>query len=423
MSKKLFVAVKNKVKQFQPDLGINVDYLLSGSFWLSSSGAIMGLLSLFFSWVLTTYLTKQDYGLFQFFLSVMGIIYLFSISGTKTALIVGLSKNYDGSYSFMTKKKFLFSLLGSLSLLFVSFYLYYFVGEYWEYFLLSVPFFPFLYSFSTYEQAFVAKKAFKKRFKALLLRYLGIWVGVAAICFFTRDIFYTIIGYLILYSLAEVITYFVGKKLLKNKKVDKSSFRYAVQLSWLSIIPIIAQSLDKMIIGFYFGLVEIANYSLSLLLAEKSTFFSSVIRSLVLPKMSEHNVASVYKNVSKKLKWVLLFNVVFVLGLCLVFPFVIYYLFPKYDSIVGYTVVFILSHIVTYPSMILTSFFHSQKRFDVVKVFTLYSSIVKIALFLIAAPLYGLWGIIGVFVILRLSRGVYYYYMFIKEGKRFKKKR
>ena len=109
-------------------LNMDLRFYLRGTFWLGLSNVVMALFSLFVTWALTVTLSKNDFGLYNFVLSLLGILSVLVLTEAKTTLVLASSKGRDGSYDYLIGKRLLYSLIGSVIMAGITLYFYFIRG-------------------------------------------------------------------------------------------------------------------------------------------------------------------------------------------------------------------------------------------------------------------------------------------------------
>src|SRR5690606_12719696 len=141
---------------------MNTIHFLNGSIFKLIKAVSIGIGNFGIVWLIANYSSQASLGRFQFLLSVMGVLTIFTLPGMKSSILQSLSNGYDSSLIRGTLASIKFSLVGSLLLAITSVYFYIFQkdSQYGYAFLIASLFFPFYYSLENYTYLLTAKGKF-----------------------------------------------------------------------------------------------------------------------------------------------------------------------------------------------------------------------------------------------------------------------
>lgn len=393
--------IKNKlfnlIMKTQKITGVDTAYFVKGGFWLFFANLVTSLLSIGLLVVFTNFMDPRIFGEWRLFLTIVGFVSILSLPGMCTAIVQSVSKKFSSSYLEGMKTRIRWSLLGSLGLVLVGIYFFYFQKDSsWIPYILAAVFFPLLYSLDSVMYFITGKKDFKLLSKYKTIINIIIYVGMIILLIITRSLIYVVVAYLALTVIAYL--YFNRKVLkkyskeLKGKK-DKGLNLYGFNLTVMQGLQIIATNIDKLVIAKLLGLVPLALYAIVSTVAENIKSQTKILEVLTLPKFSSLNPLEAYNKVKQKTVFIVLGSLgLFAIGYFLM-PYAIPLLFSeKYASTIPYAQLTLLT-ILTIPLIhILTSFLQALKSIKLLYWFRILSNLVQIALFLVFIPL---WGILG----------------------------
>ena len=230
-------------------LNMDLRFYLRGTFWLGLSNVVMALFSLFVTWALTVTLSKNDFGLYNFVLSLLGILSVLVLTEAKTTLVLASSKGRDGSYDYLIGKRLLYSLIGSVIMAGITLYFYFIKGYYWEIFLILILFFPLMNAFSLETSFLNGKERYRDVFNYTLWRKIFVWLPIVIIAFATKNLIFIMLAYFITTSGFDLWAYYATRKLAKNRLIEGGILKYTFELSMLSVISIVALYIDKIILA------------------------------------------------------------------------------------------------------------------------------------------------------------------------------
>ncbi len=389
------------VMKSQKITGVDNMYFIKGGFWLFLSNAFNALFSIVLLILFTNFIDPRVFGEWRLFLTILTVVSIFSLPGMCTAIVQSVSKNYNSSYNRGMKIRFKYSIIGSLALLGVAGYFFYFetTSSYIPY-LLAVLFFPFMYSLDSVMYFLSGKKEFKKLSKYKIVQNFAVYAALAVVLLLTKNLIFLVLIYLI-FSVGMYIYYNINvtKELIKEdkkaiaRKTDKGLHSFGLNMTIIQALQIIGSNIDKLIVAKYLGLVSLALYAIVNTLVENITSHTKILSVLLLPKFASYKPEESYKKIRQKLYLVFSGGIIlFAIGYFLL-PYAIPFLFSeKYASTVPYARIVILT-IITMPLIhIFTSFLQAMKQVKILYWFRIVSHVVQIALFFVLIPLFGING-------------------------------
>lgn len=389
----------NLLRKTQKYTGTDNIYLAKGGFWLTL-GKMVGLAaSLLLALAFANLLDPVIYGNYKYILSLVGLLAIFSLTDTKTAVSQAVARGLEGSFYSMFKTKLRWGSLGSLVAISAAVY-YWFRGNE----ILPVPlliaavFLPFMEAFRVYSSFLGGKKLFDKDVQySIGSQFISASAMIAAL-FLTQNIFWLIIVYFVSHTSANIFFYYLTKfKLSPNKQEDPRTMNYAMHLSAVGIISAIGSYLDKILLFTFVGSSQLAIYSFAVLLPEQIKSVAGNLNELALPKLASRPEGEIRATIMKKLLRVALVIIPIIIIYIVAAPFVYKLLFPKYLESIPYSQAFILS-LVSLPTYFLSTVFEAKMMKKEIYSLKLIVSSSRVVLFLILIPLYGLWGVITAFI-------------------------
>ena len=375
-------------------------YIAKGSFWLVGGKVFIVAISLATTVAFANLIPKEVFGTYQFIISVAGIVGISALPGMGNSLIRSIAKGKEGSLSLAFKTKFRWALLGSLALFFVS--AWYYINENN---LLALSFltvaliFPIKVATSASMGFWNGKKRFDLYMVLRVLADIGI-AGATIAALFLSDDLVVIVGVFfgssaLFHGLAHLYSY----SKIENNETDDEMVPLGKNLTLMGVIGTLADYLDKIILWKLLGPVQVAIYTLSLKPISKVSGFLP-IATLALPKLSENGVKGYKRKRSILRKVIIMFmvSVPFAVALAVAAPIVYKLLFPQYMDSVKYfqTLTFLVA---MSPTAIIGTSLLAEMKTKYLYITSTVAPIMKIALFLILAPIYGVWGIISALLI------------------------
>ena len=391
---------------------IDFIYLIKGESWLAIGKVVSMAISFVVAWAWANWMDKGVYGNYQYVLSLVGIISIFSLPEMETATIQAVARRFEGSFIQGFKTKLKWGLLGSLSALIIAGY-YFFQGNanLPLVFLVVALFIFFFNACLAYTGLLTGRRLFSVQVKYNAVTQVVAGLVMLLTLFLIKEFFFDLPNYSVLFLIISV--YFVSRTLLRffflvrtkrkfspNTKEDPKTIPYGKKLSFSLVIDFLASSLDKILVFHYLGAIELAVYAFAVLVPEQLHTFIKQVNTLVMPKFSVRSKARIRATILKKMSYLALLVSILALAYLIIAPFVYQIFFPKYLDSIPYSRIYALSVIPLAFSM--ATVFRAKMMVKQLYQIRIIVPIIRAGLFLILIPLYGLWGAISAILIIRI---------------------
>lgn len=389
-----------KMDVAQKKFKLDMKYFSNGTFWLGFSHVGIAILSILFTVILTKYLSKNDYGLFQLILSILGFIGAFtSLNGAASVIKTKIARGFDGTYKSLSYWSLICSLIGTIPLLVCIIYFYYFKGFFWEIFVFLLFYYPISRLFYFSDSFFIGKKKFQTTSIIKIIKKVIITSGTALVAILTLDVFYILVTYFMLDLIVGGFVYLYSRRFVKNENKDKGTLMYALNLSLVHIPSFFTLHTDKLLLGYFFGLAAVAEYSIISLIALQVTSLNTILRNMFIPKFSENKKKSkLLQEFNKKSKYLFLINVSLLTIIAIFTPIVMEYLFPKYTNVTIYIYLMMIGSVFLFTnSGIMSYLISTDNKKDITRIM-LSVSISYLILQLVLIPIYGILGAIIAYI-------------------------
>lgn len=319
---------------------IDWKYFIKNSFWVGIRQIITLTVGLLVSVVFARLVTKELYGNYQLVLSILSLISITAISGLNPAIIRAVARGYEGSYPKAVKISFLWSFLGSAIVFIIGGFYFFYQSEVVGIVLLaSSIFFPFLYGLSHWEALFLGQERFDlvTKFSALQTIISGL-VTAFVIFLFPDKLIVIALAYFLLSSGFNILFYKKSLSFLKNKKIEKGTISYGYFLTKINILSIVANHLDKIMVGIFLGPQELAIYAIGVNFSKKILNLIKSFFSIATPKIAKKNTL----NKQNYLKIFILFSVFGIVAYFVTPPIILFLFSESYsNSIILSQIVFL----------------------------------------------------------------------------------
>lgn len=389
-------------------------YVVSGSFWWISSK--MGVVFLGFITMIAfaNLLPKEIYGTYQFVISGLFLLTIFSLPGINTSIIKSIAQGMEGTLGLAVKNKIKYGLIGSIFSLILANY--YFLQEnniLGTAFLLGALFIPLKETFRIFIYFWIGRKKFDLQARYdLISSTLSTFLLISSI-YLTNNVLIIISVFLASHTFFD---WFFYKKTLKqviNDKKDESAISFGKNLTLINALQTAAEHLDKIIIWKFLGATSVAIYAFAQLPIQKVRDMLPVV-PLALPKLSENKInENKKKGVISKFFRLFIFTIPSAAGLAFIAPFLYRLFFPQYiESVIYFQA---LSTIIAIsPFLLFTATLTAEMKKGALYVVNSGAPFLKIVLFITLVPHFGIWGIVMAILVAELLRGLLALYFFLK---------
>lgn len=412
----------SKIKQIIYDLlrksqkytGTDNVYLAKGGFWLTLGQVVSVLSTFLLAIAFANLLSPENYGQYKYILSLLGILQIFSLVGMKKAVTQAVARGLEESFYSGFKTKLKWSICGSLVAIGLSAY-YLLRGNQ----LLSVPllliavFMPLMEASRIYVGFLGGKRLFSIQTKYGIINQIISATTIVITLFLTKNIFWLIAVYLVSHTITNYCFYLITKmKFRPNQKKDNDTINYGKHLSLMGIISQGATYLDKIILFHFVGSVQLAVYSFAILAPEELKNILGNISTLALPKLASRSKEEIKANIMKKFWQLTLLTVLLTILYVIAAPFLFKIFFPQYLKSIIFSQVFVLSF-VSVPITLLGTAFEAKMmkgKLYLIKI----APFVRIVLYLLLIPIFGIWGLIWAIIGAEIFKSVLVLFLFRK---------
>lgn len=399
-------------------LRIDARYFLRGGFWLSLGQVTNIILGLVTTALLAQYLTENDYGVYKYLLGIIAILSSFSLTGLGQSVLQTAAKKYYGFYRETLLINFKYSLFVSLISVIATIY-------YWINSNITLAIGCLLIAIlqpliSTYQFA-PAHLQGTGRFKESTILNTGrvFFSSIVTLVtlYFTKSIILLFSTYLLGQFILNIFSHFLFSPSYNKtpKDVFDKYIKYAKHTSIRNAISNIAQRVDAIIIFTQLGAVQLAIYSISIVVPEQIKGSFKNLSALLLPKYAKYDDIEVFKK-SVLRRSIQLFTVLLIITFTYIFfaPFLYHAVFYKYPEAVFYSQLYALS----FPSFTaLIPITMIQSRLDKKTLYTIniLEATVGVGLMCLLTLHFGITGTIIARISMRYITAFYSYFKLLTQ--------
>ncbi len=342
------------------------------------------------------YTTKDEYGAYQLLLSFVGIFGIFSFPGLGLAMQISSANGKGGNLKLALFAKLKYSLIGSISLLLLGFYYYFYKHDMLlaYLFIISAPIYP-LYPLNSLWENWLTgiRKINRLSFYFIVNSIISLCVTSFGLIFL-NNIYITV--FLLFLSIGILNTLIIGKTIkTSNTKIDKKDIRYGYIFSGAVVISMLS-GLDKFVISEYISLSDVAIYGVAMALVSKIKILYIAINKLMATSiLRAKSIKEAWDYIKFRLIFIwLLFAVVGFLGFFYIGDIITIIFTNKYNQSIIYAKWLWLIFALFRPIFYLNHILQTQKKIKISYVIESINSVGKLLLFVLLLPLLHLWGIV-----------------------------
>ena len=388
---KIYLILRWSEKFFKTDMV----YLAKGGTWLSLGQITSSVAAFLLSIAFANLLPKETYGTYKYVLSLVSLLAIPTLPGMTSAIIRAVAKGHEGAFLPAIKTKIKWGLFSALASLTLALY-YYLQGNniLAICFLIVAIFLPFMDALGMYNAYLSGKKMFGlNTWYNVSSQVASILLMIATIWFF-KNIFLIIFTYFAANTFFNILILRATlKKHKPNNLDDKLTIAYGKNLSLITILGTISGSLDKILLFHYLGAGALATYAFAQAPINQSRSFFKTILTLAFPKIAASDNETIKKTLPPKMIKFFIFMAVCVIAYILLAPFLFGLLFPKYFEAIKYSQLFSLI-LLFFPQKLIGTALEAKAQTKALYFISISSSTLRILLYFILLPIYGIYGAI-----------------------------
>jgi len=421
IKKKTFSTIGRLSKYFKTDLF----YLVKGESYLATGKIIASLAAFLTALIWANLISKEIYGSYQYILSIVAIVSIFSLPGINTAIAQAVSRKIEGSFIKGFKIQIKYGLLGSIALLGTA-------GYYWinGNTFLPIPLiivailFPIFNASLLYINFLNGRRLFKTQIQYDAITQTIAMIVMVSVLFFINK--YLTDASKLLILILTISTYYISrtslrlfffnktkKELKPNSKEDSKTIPYGKHLTYAGVLGFISDHLDNILLFHYLGTVQLAIYVFATLVPKQIKVFLGQISTLMFPKLTVRPREELRKTFLKKVFYLTGIITLIVIVYIIVAPWIYKFFFPEYLESIYYSRLYALSSIPLCFSVISLIFKSKMMTKQVYQIRTI-GPIVKILLSVLLIPTYGILGAV-LSVIFARTFNVFIYLILFKK--------
>lgn len=345
--------------------GIDTHYYAKNGALVVIGHAVTVLRGFVTGYIVARFFDKEVYGQFQFMLSVLGSFSVFALSGMAHSVTRAWARGDAFSLWGVMRPQLSVSLIVSATLLLcIPFLARFGREEFASMFVAAALLFPLApVAMVRYGGYTVGKARFDVALRVTTISSMLMIAVTGAIIFFNQSALLMLVATMSITPLVQ-LWHSRGVRPPSPRKADstKSVIRYAWQLTFATLPSDLVWYLDKLLISYYFGLNQLALFSVALLIPEQAKIFAKQFFPLTFARQAANDDSVARRK--HLMKIVMAGMGVFALGIAAyaaVAPWAMPILFPGYDPWqVTVLTTIAAATLVTVPTGLLTQYLEAR---------------------------------------------------------------
>jgi O-antigen/teichoic acid export membrane protein len=370
-------------------------YLAKSGFWLAAGQTAASVASFVGALAFANFVSPEEYGLYRYVLSIAALLAIPTMSGATTAVIKSIAQGKDGAYAECFKDKLTWGMFGSVvgiafsAILLIN-------GDYplaVSLFIASV-FVPFMEAYSLYDSILQGRRDFRYSSVTSSISQLIAMAATVTTLFFYPNVIAITLSYFLSWTIVRIIfTIIVLRRTPLGDEPDPGVKAYSRHLSFMNIVSIVANYIDRILLFNVIGPVGLAQYSIALAAPEQMKGLLKQASSLALPNYSKRTYEGAVAGILHKSGLLFLASLAASIVYCIFARDIFQLVFPQYMDAVFYSQVFVLS-LPSIISSLPTAIFQANGMTKELYSINVWGSILQIASLVVGVTYAGILGAI-----------------------------
>lgn len=403
-------------KQVERYLRTDIQYLLRGASWAGVSQSVSAVAAFATAVAFANLLPPNDYGMYKYVLSALGLLAILSLPGLATAVLQAAARGFSGSLFPALRIRFLFSLLALGAGAAIG--LYYFLrgnSELATLFFLIAAFIPLFEPLTLSQAVLQGKHQFRKVAEYTSVTSVFSAGAMIAVLLFSDDVLLIVAAFLGATALGRLFRLRDAWRIAGQEPADRKAVRFGVHLSFAAALAAAAVNADTLILWHFTDPATLASFAFALATINPAHVFLKSVVNLAHPKMAAANPEVLQKILIPRIARYWLLLVVPVGLLIAAIPFVYELFFPVYKDSAIFAQVMAAGIIFT-PNKLLSVALTARQNATPLLQLNALNSTVRIIAFMVLVPLFGVWGAVGATLGTQIVAGLATLFFFKRSG-------
>ena len=384
---------------------------IKGFLNLSSVRGTQMLLGLVTTYFLARALTVEQYGEYQFVLTIIGLLTIFTLTEFKNTVMQSVARGYTGSYRKILIYPFLGSLAGSLILLLLAFWQGFHIGhkDLMACFFIASAAFPFMHGLTLWKAFRIGEKNFAGLAKMEIATGILTTAAIVSITqFYGGQYIGVILAFMGFPALANLFMLYRLRGLLRDETpAEEGIIEHGGKSSLYSAVSVASNYADKLLLFFFLSPTALALFAVGDRLSGLLKTSAADISSALAPKFAE--TRSYTRKLDRIMKiFCILFGCLMVAFAFTLLPWAIRLLYgPAFAEAIPYAQALVCSAAIGNLATLQFRYIRSKLDTENFRKITVYTSLFRVLISAILIPLMGLTGAVISAFAYRISLSFY----------------
>lgn len=370
-------------------------YLASGTFWSNFSSATVVVLGFLASLSFAHFMTKDQYGTYQYVLAIAGLVSALTVTGMNSAVTRAVARGQEGELRHSVRFQLLAGIIPFIvGLAIAGWYLIHGNNGLAGAFAWVALFLPLGSAFNTWIAYLGGKKMFRIGAYYGLFNNLMTYVPLIIAIFLFRNFLWIIcVNYLFTFISSYLIYRHILRHYPPNNERDPETIPYGTHLSLMGILGTALGQLDSFLVFHFIGPTELAIYSFATIIPERLTGLLKFIPNIAFIKLAEKSEEEVRRNIMPKL--LILMGILGVAAACyaLLAPIFFHIFFPQYNASIPMTQLYALTFFSLAPLYVQTAL-TAQRKTKQLYILNFVAPLIRAGLMLVLMFYFGIYGLL-----------------------------
>lgn len=370
-------------------------YLASGAFWSNFSSATVVVLAFLASLFFAHFLTKDQYGTYQYVLSIAGLISALTLTGMNSAVTRAVARGHEGELRHSVRFQLKASIIPFIAGLGIAgWYLIHGNQSLAAAFAWVAVFLPLGSALNTWIAYTGGKKMFRIGAWYGLFNNLMAYIPILIVLLFAHNFIWIVcVNYFFTFLSSFLIYNHILRRYPPNTERDHETVPYGTHLSLMSVLGTALGQLDSFLVFHFIGSTELAIYSFATIIPERLAGLLKFIPNIAFIKLAEKSEEEVRHNITKKL--LILMGMVGIAAACyaLIAPILFHIFFPQYSASIPLTQLYALSFFSLAPLYVQTAL-TAQRKTKQLYILNIVAPLIRAGLMLVLMYYFGIYGLL-----------------------------
>ena len=376
-------------------LKTDVRYLASAGSWSNAGTLLTAFLGLGLYIIFGRFLSQEQYGIYQYLLSLSVFINALTLTGMNAAVTRAVAQGHEAVFVRSIKIQLLFGILPAFLSLLASGYYAYKGNE-----VLSIGLMvlglttPLANAFNTYAAYLTGKEDFRRGFLYNAIGNIPFYGAIALAAIVFQEALPVFIANGVVNVVVQYAAYkHTASKLRGPLKDDPRAYRYGVHLSIMSIPAVLLAQADNLLAFQVLGATGLAVYAFATAIPDQLGRFLKFVPAIALTRFSRADSDAVRNGLLSKV--LLLTTAGLLMSICYITfaPYLFNLLFPQYHEALFFSQIYSLS-LLGIGTGLITATLTAQKKTKSLYAFSIGTASLQTILQTVGVFLYGMWGLV-----------------------------